>query len=191
MSARQWVPLACLAAIAVLTFWASVALWAPSPLNSATRPHIPDVSIENFSARKLDRQGAVQYALHAANLVHYDDDGSAHARDVRFVANMPGKPQLAAQAPYGMLRKGQGGEEEVELSGGVKAQSTAMEKYPATQLTTPDLVLFPDTLTAHANRGVVLVSNGSHVKADRMVLDGDAGKVQLSNAMATLERARR
>ncbi len=180
-----------LGALALLTYWASTGLWSPQGPGSTAQQHLPDVSIDNFSARKLDRAGNVQYAVSAAKLVHYADNGSALASNIRFVSNLPGKPQLIAQAPIGTLRTGTDGEDEVELSGGVSADSAGTEKLPATRMLAPDMVLFPDRMIAQADHGVTLSSAGSQARADRMVLDADAGRIRLVNATATLERTRK
>ncbi len=189
--ARHWPSLVALVVMALFTYWASIGLWSPPAAISGKRPHLPDVSIENFSARKLDNKGSVQYAVSASSLIHYSDDGSAQASNIRFVSHLPGKPQLTAKAPTGVLRTGPSGEEEVELTGGVDAESTVTEKVPATQMHAPNMVLYPDRMLAQANQGVTLSSASGHASADRMVLDGDSGKIRLVNAVATFERMRR
>lgn len=190
-SIRQWPTLIMLATTALLSYWATLGLWNTPSAPPSAAPHVPDIKIEHFSARKLDRTGQVQYSLNADSLLHFGDDGSAQAEGVRFEAQPSGKPRFTVLSPKAVMHTSTSAGDAVALTGGVIAHSTSLGAFPSIQMESPEMILFPDSMLAHANHGITLESSSGHVKAERMVLDANSGVIRLTNAEATFDRTRR
>src|SRR5688572_23425771 len=97
--------------------------------------------VENFNARKLGLDGAVQYTLTARKMVHYPDDDSALLESLTIEAFEPRQPKMTITAQNGRLE--QGGDR-VFIEGNVVVVRDADEKNAATRLTTDRVLVLPD-----------------------------------------------
>src|SRR5574340_617264 len=101
--ARYWLPLLPLFGLLGFTYW----------LNQLTRPepgkpdnskrHEPDAIVENFSAIKLNEQGAPHFIMAAKKMLHYPDDDST-TQEVPHLTSLPaGRPAIHAIATRGVI----------------------------------------------------------------------------------------
>lgn len=183
-------PLAVLALLVALSYWLSQFAQVSDPRLMARLRHDPDLVVENFSAKKLNLAGDVQYTVNALRMMHFPDDDSSKLERVVFTALEPGQPKLTATAPFGELVRRDGTGDEVLMSGGVVVQSEASEKFPALQLTTPRLTILPDKNIARSIDGVLLTSPASRLTAQRFELNNLTRTVVFERVNATYQRAK-
>jgi lipopolysaccharide export system protein LptC len=126
-------PLAALGLLVGLTLWLDQLVQPAVARADGSKRHDPDVMVENFNARKLNIDGAVQYTLTARKMVHYPDDDSALLESLTLEAFEPKQPKMTITARNGRLE--QGGDR-VFIEGDVVVVREADAKNAATRLTT-------------------------------------------------------
>jgi len=151
-------PIGVLVLLVALTFWLSRFAQAPDKAGNNNPTREPDLVIENFSARKLDAAGDVQYAVNAAKMAHFPADDSSQLEKVTLIANDASESSVIVTAPLGQLVRLADGSDEVMMTGGVVVETIATNKHPAIKLTTPKLTVLPDANQARSSDGVVLKS---------------------------------
>jgi len=164
-------PIGVLTLLVALTFWLSRFVQPPDFRADRKALHEPDLIIENFSAQQLNSAGDIQYAVNAARMTHFADDDSSHLEKVTMIATNSSQPNMTITAPEGKLFRRADGSDEVMMQGGVLVQSVATEKYPALKLTTPKIVVLPDTHQALSNDGVVLESASGTLNARKFTMN--------------------
>lgn len=183
-------PLVALSMLAALTFWLAQGL-APGKLKGVDAiEHVPDVMVENFSARKLNIDGDVQFAVQAARLTHFADDDSSQLSEIRVTAFHPQRPPILANAPIGGLVRLPDGEDEVRLTGGVTVESEAYGRVPALHLSTPSMVIYPDRGLAKSNAGIKLISGQGEARAKSIDMDANSRRLSMTEFSATLSNPR-
>ncbi|HEX4859498.1 MAG TPA: LPS export ABC transporter periplasmic protein LptC [Usitatibacteraceae bacterium] len=181
-------PLTVLALLAALSVWLSYYVQASGAGPDRKARHEPDVIVDNFSAKKLDTQGEVQFAVNARQLLHYADDDSSEMSGASFEAFRKDHPPLNASAPQGRLVRGKDGKDEVVLSGGVTVESVAQGRFAALHLTTPRLVVLPEEQLARSTDGVILTSADARIVAKTFEISADSRKIKLGQGEATFNR---
>src|SRR6187399_2940330 len=89
-----------------LTLWLNNLVQVPAARADGSMRHDPDLIVENFNARKLGLDGAVQYTLVARKMVHYPDDDSALLESITLEAFEPKQPKMTITAKNGRLEQG-------------------------------------------------------------------------------------
>lgn len=181
-------PLVALALLAAMTFWLAQGLAPGKSRGADTLEHVPDVMVENFSARKLNIDGDVQFAVQAARLTHFADDDSSALSDIRVTAFHPQRPPISANAPKGGLVRLASGEDEVRLTGGVTVESKAFGRVPALCLSTPSMIIYPDRGLAKSDTGVKLTSGQGEARAKSIDMDANSRRLSMTDFSATLSK---
>ena len=183
-----WLPLAALALLVLMTLWLNQLVQAPTARADGSKRHDPDLIVENFSARKLNESGQVQYTLVARKMVHYPDDDSALLETVKVEAFEPKQPRMMITADNGRLE--QGGER-VLIEGNVVIVRDADARDDAARVTTDKLLVLPDEGIARTQSEVRLESGSGHAIAQGLEIDNRARTLQLNRVRATYKPARR
>ena len=86
-------------------------------------------------------------------------------REFRFEAQPSGKPRFTVLSPKAVMHTSTSAGDAVALTGGVIAHSTSLGAFWAFKWKSPEMILFPDSMLAHANHGITLGIQFRHVKA--------------------------
>jgi len=173
--ARHWLPLLPLFALLAATYWLNQQA-LPEPARPENKRHDPDAIMENFSATNLNEQGAPDFILAAAKLMHYPDDDSTTVDAPHITILSPGKPAIHASAEQGTISsKG----DEVFLSDNVKVLREASARQDQMTLQTQYLHLIPDQGLADTDRAVTVVDAHSIVHATGMEMDSKTRTLKL------------
>lgn len=181
-------PLGVLVLLVILTFWLSRFVQPSDAKTDGSTRHDPDLIIENFSAKKLNQDGDVQYVVDANRMTHYPDDDSSALETVMFRATEAGRPPVTARAPHGSMTRKITGSDEVSLSGGVIIESAADAKFAALKLATPKVTVYPDDNLLRSTDGVVLESAGGRLTARGFELNSETRRLVVEQVALTYKR---
>lgn len=177
----SWLPLAALALLVGLTLWLDQLVQAPPARGDASKRHDPDLTVENFSARKLGETGAVLYTLAARKMVHYPDDDSAHLESIRLEAFEPKRPKVTITADKGRLE--QGGDR-VWVEGNVVVVREADARNEPARITTERLLVLPDEGIARGPVEVTLETPSGRAQAAAFELNNRTRVLRLDRVRA-------
>ena len=179
-----WLPIGLLVLLVALTFWLNRLMRPEGIQNDGSRRHDPDLIVENFTARKLGRDGALRYTLLARKVTHYPDDDSSVMEAVSFETVNPGKQPVSATSERGQLLDG--GDKAI-LEGNVVVKADATKTSPAWRLTTPQLILQPDDNLVQSDTGVQLESADGILNAASFVLNTETRILTMKQIKATYQ----
>ena len=188
MRPTTWLPLAALALLVGLTLWLNQLVQPQGSRGDASKRHDPDLMVQNFSARKLDEQGAVRYTLVARKMLHYPDDDSAHLDTVTLEAFEPKQPKMTITADRGLLE--QGGDR-VWIEGNVVVVRDADAKIGPSRLTTEKMLVLPDEGIARSAAPVRMESPDGVSNAAALELNNKTRTLQLDRVQVTMKPRQR
>lgn len=183
--ATAWLPLAILVLLAALTTWLNWLVQAPGAKNDATQSKAPDLVVDNFTARKLNPTGEVQYVLSAVRMLHFPHDDSSELERVKLESFTPGQPKLTITAKAG--RSIEGGDE-VRLKGDVVLVREADSKHGQLTVKSEEVFGYPEQGLVKSNVPVTAESPEFNAKADRMEYNHNTRALALINMQATFLR---
>jgi lipopolysaccharide export system protein LptC len=184
----SWLPLAALGLLVALTLWLDQLVQPSTARADGSKRHDPDLMVENFNARKLGVDGAVQYTLTARKMVHYPDDDSALLESLTLEAFEPRQPKMTVTAQNGRLE--QGGDR-VFMEGDVVAVREADAKNEATRLTTDHVLVLPDEGIARGSSPVRVESISHRADAASFELNNRSRTLTMEKVRATFKPPRR
>jgi lipopolysaccharide export system protein LptC len=184
----SWLPLAALGLLLALTLWLDQLVQPSAARADGSMRHDPDLMVENFNARKLGLDGAVQYTLTARKMVHYPDDDSALLESLTIEAFEPRQPKMTVTAQNGRLE--QGGDR-VFIEGDVVVVRDADEKNAATRLTTDKVLVLPDEGIARGSNPVRMESASNRADAASFELNNRTRTLRMEKVRATFKPPRR
>jgi lipopolysaccharide export system protein LptC len=184
----SWLPLAALGLLLALTLWLDQLVQPSAARADGSMRHDPDLMVENFNARKLGLDGAVQYTLTARKMVHYPDDDSALLESLTIEAFEPRQPKMTVTAQNGRLE--QGGDR-VFIEGDVVVVRDADEKNAATRLTTDKVLVLPDEGIARGSSPVRMESASNRADAASFELNNRTRTLRMEKVRATFKPPRR
>jgi lipopolysaccharide export system protein LptC len=179
-----WLPIGLLVLLVALTFWLNRLMQPEGIQNDGSRRHDPDLIVENFTARRLGRDGTLRYTLLARKVTHYPDDDSSVMEAVSFETVNPGKQPVSATSERGQLING--GDKAI-MEGNVVIKTDATKTSPAWRLTTPQLILQPDENLAQSDTGVQLESADGILTAASFVLNTETRILTMKQIKATYQ----
>ena len=180
----SWLPLAALGLLVGLTLWLDQLVQPSAARADGSRRHDPDLMVENFNARKLGLDGAVQYTLTARKMVHYPDDDSALLESLTLEAFEPRQPKMTITAHNGRLE--QGGDR-VFFEGNVIVTREADEKNAATRLATDHVLVLPDEGIARGSSPVTVESATNRADAASFELNNRTRTLSMEKVRATFK----
>ena len=181
-------PLAALGLLVGLTLWLDQLVQPSTARADGSTRHDPDLMVENFNARKLGLDGAVQYTLTARKMVHYPDDDSALLESLTIEAFEPRQPKMTITAQNGRLE--QGGDR-VLIEKNVVVVREADARSERARLTTQKLLVLPELGIARTDTEVVLESASGRAVAQGLEIDNRARTMKLDQVRATYKPAPR
>jgi lipopolysaccharide export system protein LptC len=184
----SWLPLAALGLLVALTLWLEQLVQPSTARADGSMRHDPDLVVENFNARKLNIEGAVQYTLAARKMVHYPDDDSALLESLTLEAFEPRQPKMTITAQNGRLE--QGGDR-VFMEGDVVVVRDADARHEATRLTTDHILVLPDEGIARGSSPVKVESASNRADAASFELNNRTRMLSMERVRATFEPRRR
>ncbi|MBI5920363.1 MAG: LPS export ABC transporter periplasmic protein LptC [Betaproteobacteria bacterium] len=163
-------PLMLLTLLAALTFWLERATEVDKAGNKDKIRHDPDFIVTALSVRHFNRDGSLQHALQAREMMHYPDDDSTHIAEpsLTFYAHAEPTRLSARQA-----RVSQDGRL-IELSDNVRVVREATPDRPELVLTTAAMQVYPDDEIARSSVPVTIVNGKSLIRG--MGMEADHGK---------------
>jgi lipopolysaccharide export system protein LptC len=165
--AQALFPLLILTLLAGLTFWLEHTSRVVEEHNDGRYRHDPDYTVDNFTLRRLDAQGKLEYSLVADAMLHYPDDDSTEVIAPRLTH--VGRPQpmhLSAKRAH-VSKDGN----EVVLYEDVRAVREATAKDPEVVVTTSQLSVYPDRDFAVTDKPVRIVQGQSVMNGVGMEID--------------------
>ena len=175
---RYWLPLLPLLGLLGLTYWLNQQVQPGAAKSDGNKRHDPDAIMENFSAMKLNEQGAPRFIMIAKKMQHYPDDDSTALEVPRLTMLSDDKPPIHIIAKRGSVSsKG----EEIFLHDDVEVLREASAKQDELTLQTEYLHIMPDKELADTNRPVVIVDAHNTVRATGMQMDNKTRILKLNS----------
>jgi lipopolysaccharide export system protein LptC len=158
------------------TYWLNQqVLPEPTKPDSQNR-HDPDAIIENFTATKLDEQGAPNFIMAATQMLHYPDDDSTSLEMPRVTMLSAEQPTIHAVAKHGDISsKG----DVIILHGDVEVLRESSAKLSGLTLQTDYLRIIPDQDLINTNRPVVVVDAHNIFHATGLEMDNKTRTLKL------------
>lgn len=160
-------PLILLALLAALTFWLERTTQIDNGRSDGKGRHDPDFIVDNFTVRRFNPSGELQYVQTAQKMLHYTDDDSTDvvAPTLDYLGQTQKTHITARQAWLGQAGK------EVRLFNDVRMVREGTTDSPELVVTTSEMFVYPDDEFA---RGVMPVTvtegksviNGTGFEAD-------------------------
>ena len=158
-SSASLLPLILLTLLAALTFWLERATQPDSNRYNGKARHDPDFIVDNFTVRRFDLNGSLQYVLTAQKMLHYADDDSTDV--VAPALSYHGQPYLTRiSARYARLSKDG---KEVRLFDDVRMVREATANAPELVVTTSEMYVYPDDEIARSTMPVTITEGRSVV----------------------------
>ena len=173
---RYWLPLLPLLGLLGLTYWLNQQVRPELAKPDSSKRHDPDAIMENFSAMKLNEQGAPRFIVIAKKMLHYPDDDSTTLEVPRMTMLSGDHPPIHIIAKRGgVSSKG----EEIFLHDDVEVLREASAKQDELTLQTEYLHIVPDKDLADTDRAVVIVDAYNTVHATGMQMDNKVRTLKL------------
>ena len=173
---RYWLPLVPLIGLLGVTYWLNQQIKPEPAMPDSSKRHDPDAIVENFSATKLNEEGAPNFIMAAKKMLHYPDDDSTTLEEPHITMLSTGQPAIHASAKSATISsKG----DEVFLHDDVEVQREASERQDSYRLQTDYLRIVPDQNLADSDRVVTIVDAHNIVHATGMELDNNTRILKL------------
>ena len=166
----QLFPLILLTALAALSFWLERAVDLPESRRDGKLRHDPDTIVENFTVRRMNAEGDLQYRLNSPYMEHYADDDSSLIKKPRLVYFRPAAPDMTLSGDQALVTD-EG--EKVYLWGNVVAARAAEAARPPMYARMPDLTVLPDDGTAFTKSAVEINEGPSWLRGIGMHIDNN------------------
>ena len=174
--ARYWLPLLPLLGLLGFTYWLNQLARTEEGKPESGKRHDPDAIVENFSAIKLNEQGAPQFILAAKKMIHYPDDDSTTLEAPHLTSLSAVRQAIHATARRGIVSsKGN----EVFLHEDVEVLREAGALQNELRIHTEYLHLVPDHDWAETDRIVTIIEDHNTVQATGMEMDHRARTLKL------------
>lgn len=173
--ARYWLPLLPLLGLLGVTYWLNQQVRQEIAKPDSKR-HDPDAIMENFSAVKMNQQGAPRFIMNAKKMQHYPDDDSTELDAPRLTALSDGRPPIHTSAQRGLVSsKG----DEVFLYHNVTVVREAAAGREELTLLTEYLRAIPDQDLANTDRAVTIVDTHNTTHGIGLEMDNKARTIKL------------
>lgn len=160
-------PLVLLALLAALTFWLERTTRIDNERRDGKDRHDPDFIVDNFTVRRYNISGGLQYVQTAQKMLHYNDDDSTDVVEPA-LSYIGEKQQIHISARHARLT--QAGKE-VRLFNDVRMVRDATKDSQELVVTTAEMFVYPDDELARGVLPVTLTEgrstiNGTGFEAD-------------------------
>ncbi len=167
LSSANLLPLLLLTLLAALTFWLERAAHFDDGHSVGKERHDPDFIVDNFTVRRYNVSGSLQYVVTAPKMLHYADDESTVVTSPAM--SFFGEDRLIRinAGTAWLNREGK----EVRLSDGVRVVRDATADSPELVVTTAEMQIFPDAETAHSSMPTTIAQGSSVVSGTGLDVD--------------------
>lgn len=173
--ARYWLPLLPLLGLLGVTYWLNQQVRQEIAKPDYKR-HDPDAIMENFSAVKMNQQGAPRFIMNAKKMQHYPDDDSTELDAPRLTTLSDERPPIHTSAQRGLVSsKG----DEVFLYQNVSVVREAGAGREELTLLTEYLHAIPDQDLANTDRPVTIVDAHNTTHGIGLEMDNKARTIKL------------
>lgn len=174
----QLFPLLVLSLLAGLSFWLERAVDLPDAKRDGKLRHDPDTFVENFTVKRFNAEGVLQYRLVSPHMFHYADDDSSLFLKPTVTYYRPDSPDMVLAGGQGYSSsKG----ETVHFWDNVVATRAATDKRPEMLARMPNLTVQPDAGTAFTDSPVEITQGQSWMKGVGMTLDNNTSILVLQS----------
>jgi len=170
-----WLPLALMAFLAAVTFWLQRAS-QPEDLPRQEQRHDPEFIVDNFTLRRFDIHGGLQYVLIAEKMLHYGDAAGTEIIGPSLTHYGGERPARIFAQRARVSRDGK----ELLLSGDVRMVREATKEQPSLVVTTEEMYVYPDEDIARGSRPVTITEGKSVIRGEGFVADNQARIVKLT-----------
>lgn len=151
----------------LLTLIAGLSVWLfqgqpdKGPAITVQTQFSPDSFMDNFTTRKLDAQGHLQYQLQATHMAHYAYDDHSELTQPQFIAYRPDGEYWTMLAETG--RTQQDGDQQIMLNGKVTLQRRPSNTAPVNlEIRTRDVTIRPaDDYAETAQHTEIVLDKGT------------------------------
>ena len=179
-SAPKLLPLILLTLLAGLTLWLENASHMDEARSDGKGRHDPDFMVDNFTVRRYNVGGKLQYVLTAPRMLHFTDDDSTEIGSPALTYYGEDRRTLVTADKAWVGKDGK----EVRLSDNVRVLREAMESSPEMVVTTAELLVYPDDEVARSKVPVTITQGRSIVTGAGLEADNK------SHVFTLLGRAR-
>jgi lipopolysaccharide export system protein LptC len=163
--------------IAGLSVWLFQGQPDKGPVITVQTQNSPDSFMDNFTTRKLDAQGQLQYQLQATHMAHYADDDHSELIHPQFIAYRPNGQYWTMVADTGRT---QNGSQQIMLNGKVTLQRRASNTAPVNlEIRTRDVTVRPADDYAETGRHTEIVLDKGKLEATGLQVHFREGRVNL------------
>ena len=168
-------PLVLLTLLAALTFWLERASQIEDAHRDGKMRHDPDFIVDNFTVRRFDLEGGLQYVLTAKKMLHYADDESTDVLDPALNYYGGSRPARVTARHASVSKDGK----ELILSDDVRMVRAASHDTPELVLTTSQMYLYPDDNIARSTVPVTISEGTSVIRGEGLEADNRTQVVKL------------
>lgn len=173
---RYWLSLVPLLGLLAVTYWLNQQVQPESARPGNGKRHDPDAIMENFSAIRLNEQGAPRFIMAAKKMQHYPYDDTTMLEVPRLTLLSAPHPAIHIIAGQGTVSsKG----DEVFLHHDVEVLREASAQREALTLNTEYLHIVPDRDWADTDRAVTIADAHNTVHAIGLEMDNKARTLKL------------
>lgn len=173
--ARYWLPLLPLLGLLGVTYWLDQQV-QQEIVKPGNKRHDPDAIMENFSAVKMNQQGAPRFIMNAKKMLHYPDDDITELDAPHLTALSDGRPPIHTSAQRGLVSsKG----DEVFLYQNVSVVREASTDHEELTLLTEYLHAIPDRDLANTDHAVTIMGPHNTTHAIGLEMDNKARTIKL------------
>lgn len=175
-SFRNWLLLLPFLVLLGITYWLDQQTQPELAKSEIAKRHDPDAIVDNFSATRLNDQGAPRFIMTAKKMQHFPDDGSSTLEMPRLTSLSAEQPAIYASAEQGVISsKG----EEVFLHGAVEIRREASAQQDGLTLRTEYLRILPDQGLLNTDRAITVIDAHHTVYAMGLEMDNKASTLKL------------
>ncbi len=163
-------PLILLGLLAALTFWLERATQIDNEKHDGKGRHDPDFIVDNFTVRRFNPGGGLQYVQTAQKMLHYTDDDSTEvtAPALRYISERQHTRVTARLAWLGPSGK------EIRLNDDVRMVREATADNPELVVTTSEMFVYPDDELARGDKPVTITEGRSIIHGTGFEADNRA-----------------
>jgi lipopolysaccharide export system protein LptC len=173
---RYWLPLLPLLGLLGATYWLNQQVQPEQAKLDGDKRHDPDAIVENFSATRLDEQGAPNFIMAANKMLHYPDDDSTALEEPRITILSDKHPTIRAIAKHGIISS-QG--DDIYLHDDVEVLRAASARQDELTLHTSYLHITPAQNLTDTDRAIVIFDAHNTVHAIGMEMNSESRTLKL------------
>jgi lipopolysaccharide export system protein LptC len=162
--------------LALLSWLLPKGLEVPEPPDTTQPRHIPDYTLNSFTATAMDGEGRVHYRIRAERMVHFMDDDTSRLERPDVIVFRGDAGAWNAHARYARVS---GGQEQVLLTGGVLVWRDPEKTGTGLELQTSELLINPEQKLAETQRPVTIAQEFGVTHAVGMRVNLERSRLEL------------